>query len=275
VAKLGLTHTGTLPEEALLHRAAVGHVGEPPAAPAPAPVWGLPRSLGPAGLINSTAADLLGFARAHLTGGVAPDGSRWLNEATATAMAAKHADLPDKYSLGDSWGLGWIRFDWNGHRLIGHDGNTIGQAAFLRMLPSDGLAVALLTNGGNTRDLYEELYREIFAELADVDMPRSIKPPAEPVSVDVSAHLGTYERAGVTMEVLERDGGAVLRTTITGPLAALLPEPTEEYPMTPVRQDLYVVKSPHAQTWAPVTFYSLPTGERYLHFGVRATPKVS
>jgi hypothetical protein len=27
-------------------------------------------------------------------------------------------------------------------------------------------------------------------------------------------------------------------------------------------------------TWIPVTFYSLPTGERYLHFGVRATPKV-
>jgi hypothetical protein len=24
----------------------------------------------------------------------------------------------------------------------------------------------------------------------------------------------------------------------------------------------------------PVTFYELPTGERYLHFGVRATPKV-
>src|SRR4029079_15118955 len=35
VAKLGLPHTGPLPEEALLHRAAVGHVGEPPAAPAP------------------------------------------------------------------------------------------------------------------------------------------------------------------------------------------------------------------------------------------------
>src|SRR5262249_33122228 len=156
----------------------VGHVGEPPAAPAPAPVWGLPRSLGPAGLINSTVADLLGFARAHLAGGVTPDGSRWLNESTAKAMADKHADLPGKYSRGYSWGLGGIRFDWTGTRLIGHDGNPIGQAAFLRMLPEEGLAVALLTNGGNTRDLYEDLYREIFAELADVDMPQSLKPPA-------------------------------------------------------------------------------------------------
>ena len=53
-------------------------------------------------------------------------------------MAEHQADLPDKYILGDSWGLGWIRFGWDGHRLIGHDGNTIGQAAFLRLLPEAG-----------------------------------------------------------------------------------------------------------------------------------------
>ena len=41
-------------------------------------------------------------------------------------MAEHQADLPDKYILGDSWGLGWIRFGWDGQRLIGHDGNTIG-----------------------------------------------------------------------------------------------------------------------------------------------------
>ena len=31
---------------------------------------------------------------------------------------------------------------------------------------------------------------------------------------------------------------------------------------------------PEMETWAPVTFYELPTGERYVHFGVRATPRV-
>ena len=35
------------------------------------------------------------------------------------------------------------------------------------------------------------------------------------------------------------------------------------------------VKPIEAETWAPVTFYTLPTGEEYLHFGARATPKVS
>ncbi|HWO61594.1 MAG TPA: serine hydrolase domain-containing protein, partial [Umezawaea sp.] len=268
VAPLGLRRTVTLPEEALMHRAAVGHVGEDRAT---APQWGLPRSVGPAGLITSTAADVLGFARLHLTGGLAPDGTRVLGEASATAMADHQADLPEKFTLGDSWGLGWIRFGWDGRRLIGHDGSTIGQNAFLRVLPDENLAVVLLTNGGNARDLYVDLYREVFADLAGLTVPAPLEPPVEPVSVDASRHLGTYERAGARMEVLD---GPVLRTTVTGPLAELEPELTHEYEMVAVRDDLFVVRDPKVRTWTPVWFYSLPTGERYLHFGVRATPKV-
>jgi CubicO group peptidase (beta-lactamase class C family)/predicted alpha/beta-fold hydrolase len=273
---LGLEHTVTLPEEALLYRAAVGHVGEPGKEPTRAPVWQLPRSLGPAGLVASTAADALAFARMHLAGGVASDGTRVLSPDSVTTMADKHADLPDKYILGDSWGLGWIRFGWDGHRLIGHDGNTIGQAAFLRVLPEQGLAVTLLTNGGGARDLYEDLYREIFAELAGVAMPHPLAAPAEPPVVDLQRHVGRYERASVTTEVLLRDGEGVLRQTVTGPLAELLPEPTHEYVLVPVDSsgDLFVIRQPDSQLWIPVTFYSLPTGEKYLHEGVRATPKV-
>lgn len=273
VGPLGMTHTGTLPEEALLHRAAVGHVSEDGSEPERAPAWALPRALGPAGLVNSTAADVLAFARMHLAGGVAPDGTRILSESATEAMTEHQADLPDKYTLGDSWGLGWIRFGWDGRRLVGHDGNTIGQAAFLRVLPDEGLAVTLLTNGGNTRDLYEDLYREIFQELAGVDMPRPLTPPSDPVLVDVGPRLGTYERSGARLEVLAGADGPVLRTTVTGPIAALVAEPTHEYPMVPVAEDLFVVRDPDARTWTAMTFYDLPTGESYLHFGVRATPK--
>ncbi|HEX6341055.1 serine hydrolase [Umezawaea sp.] len=267
---LGLERTVTLPEEALLHRAAVGHVGEGEQL-VTAPRWGLPRSVGPAGLITSAVADVLGFARMHLTGGLAPDGTRVLAGSSAEAMAAHQADVPEKFTLGDSWGLGWIRFDWDGRRLIGHDGATIGQNAFLRLLPDEGLAVVLLVNGGNSRDLFQELYGEVFAELAGVTVPTPLEPPAEPVAVDVTPLLGTYERAGARLEVLD---GPVLRTTVTGALADLAPEPTQEYEMRAVRENLFVVKDPKVRTWTPVWFYSLPTGERYLHFGVRATPKV-
>lgn len=273
---LGLQHTMTLPEDVLLYRSAIGHVAEGTAEPSRAPVWGLPRSLGPAGMISSTAADVVAFARMHLTGGLGQDGGRVLSASAAATMTDKYADLPDKYSLGDSWGLGWIRFGWDGHRLIGHDGNTIGQSAFLRLLPEQGLAVALLTNGGDTRDLYEDLYREIFTELAGVAMPAPLAPAAQPPTVDMHRHVGSYQRASARLEVLERADTAVLRVTLTGPLAELLPDPVQDYDLTPVDStgDLFVVREPGAQTWTPVTFYALPSGEPYLHFGARATPKV-
>ena len=182
--------------------------------------------------------------------------------------------LPDKYSLGDSWGLGWIRYDWSGHALIGHDGNTIGQAAFLRLLPEQNLAVALLTNGGNTRDLYQELYREIFAEVAGVEMPEPLAPPAVPVEFDLTPWLGTYERASNRVEVFLGPDGPRLRSTITGPLAEMVGDPVDEHDLVPVGPKLFVMRPPEMETWMPVTFYALPTGERYLHSGARATPKV-
>ncbi|MFB7224471.1 serine hydrolase [Streptomyces sp. NPDC056227] len=274
-APLGLTHTVTLPEEALMFRAAVGHVAGADEEPLPAPLWGLPRNMGPAGLITATTKDVLGFARLHLTGGLTPSGERILTTASVTAMAEKQTDIPDKHTLGDSWGLGWIRDDWSGRRVIGHDGNTIGQSAFLRLLPDQGLAVTLLTNGGSTRDLFQELYREIFAELANVAMPRPLEPPATPVTVDGSKHVGVYERAGVLMEVLSEGGGLRLRQTATGPLAELMPEKTTKFDLVPVTDSLYVCREPGARTWMPVTFYTLSTGEPYMHYGVRATPKVS
>jgi dipeptidyl aminopeptidase/acylaminoacyl peptidase len=266
---LGLTHTVTLPEEALLFRAAVGHLGEE--TPVPAPVWVLPRSAGPAGLITSTVSDVLAFARMHLTGGRAKDGTQVLGAGSAAAMADKHADLPDKRTLGDSWGLGWIRYLWDGHRIIGHDGGTLGQSAFLRILPEQGLAVTLLTNGGNTRDLYQDLFQEIFAEVAGVAMPTPLAPPADEAAADITPWLGTYERASVRMEVLAE--GPTLRVTATGPLAELIDRPSEEYAMIAIEPDLFVVRPPDTETWNAVLFYTLPTGARYVHHGGRATPK--
>jgi hypothetical protein len=271
---LGLDHTITLPEEALLYRAAVGHISVGAEEPYPAPAWMLPRAVGPAGLITAAARDGLAFARMHLTGGLARDGTRVLSEASAREMTQMQAELPNKHALGDSWGLGWIRFGWQGRRLIGHDGNTAGQSAFLRLLPEEGLAVTLLTNGGNAGDLYQDLYREIFAELAELDMPRPLVPPSEPVQLEPEPYSGTYKRESALVEVLTGDDGPVLRVTNTGPLAHLNPEPTKEYAMVAVEPDLFLIREPQVQTWTPLQFYQLPTGERYLHFRSRANPKV-
>jgi CubicO group peptidase (beta-lactamase class C family) len=275
-APLGLARTVTLPEEALLHRAACGHVSPPGAdAPVRAPVWGIPRSAGPAGLISSTVRDVLAFARMHLTGGLAADGTRVLSADSAAAMASHQVDLPEKYTLGDSWGIGWARSDWGGTRLVGHGGNTIGQSAYFEMIPGQGFAVCLLTNGDNSHDLYEDLYTEIFAELAGVAKPKPVEPPEEPVRVSLGERAGTYERASQRFDVLDNADGPLLRITTTGELAALSPEPVRELPMVAVHEDMYLVRLPTMRTWIPATFYTIPTGERYLHLGVRATPKVA
>lgn len=275
MAPLGLEHSATLPEDVLLHSAAVGHTEILDDGPKVAPAWMLPRSMGPAGLVCSTTADVLAFARMHLSGGLAADGTRVLSAASVERMQQREVDVPNPYTLGDAWGVGWILFDWNGRRLYGHDGNTIGQSAFLRVLADEGVAVTLLTNGGNARDLYQELFGEIFAEIADVEMPAELVPPAEPFVSDFSELLGTYDRAGVRAEVIESGEGLRLRTTMTGPLAALLPDPVEEHPLIPVTENEFVIRPEGTQTWNAVVFYRLATGEQYLHYGVRAAPKVS
>lgn len=273
-APLGLEHTVTLPEDALLHRTAVGHLGEPDEDPIPTTTWTLTRAMGPAGLITASVEDVLAFARMHLERGVATDGTRVLSTAGCDAMAAKEAELPDTHTLGDSWGLGWIRFGWDGERLIGHDGNTIGQSAFLRLLPSRRLAVVLLTNGGNTTDIFQDLYREIFRSVAGVEMPRPLEPPVVSPDVDPERYVGRYERAAMTTEVFVDDRGLTLRATATGPLAELMPDPVHELPLVAVEPELFVVRLPGETTWTPVTFYELENGSRYVHYGARANPLV-
>jgi hypothetical protein len=47
------------------------------------------------------------------------------------------------------------------------------------------------------------------------------------------------------------------------------------FPMTAVADALFAVRAPGTQSWAPLSFYEVPGSGAYLHFGARATPKVS
>ena len=108
-APLGLEAAGTLPEEALLWGAAAGHFGTEVT-----PQWGLPRAIGPAGLIHARAVDLLAFARLHLADGVAADGRRVLSADAARAMREPQAAIPEPWTSGSHVGLGWMLSDWAG-----------------------------------------------------------------------------------------------------------------------------------------------------------------
>lgn len=271
--RLGLTHTTTLPEDTLRFRSAVGHVGKPGEDPQPTPVMLLPRALGPAGLINARVHDQLAFVRAHLAA-VGDEGSPLLTAESAALMREHAADVPDPYTLGaESWGLGWIRFDWDGRHLIGHDGSTLGQNAFLRVLPEEGVAVTLFTNGGRTRELFQEVFTEVFTALAGVAPPPAFAPPENPPELDITPWLGTYERASVRSEVrLDDDGRPVMVETPTGVIAELVDDDVQELSLVAVAEGLYAAYVDAVDTYLPVTFYQLEDGTRYLHHGVRANP---
>ncbi|MFH8751781.1 serine hydrolase domain-containing protein [Streptomyces rimosus] len=277
IAPLGLRHTMTLPEEALSHRAAMGHLGESGKDPDPVPAWDLmPRSAGPYGRVIAGAADVVRLAKLHLDGGVAPDGTRLLAPGTVAAMQSWEADCPDRWSVSsDGWGLGWSLYDWNGIRGYGHDGASVGQYAYLRVVPEAGVAIALLTNGGSARRLYDALFGELLGELAGVRMPEPFGPPARPPVVDVTPYLGTYRRAGVVITVSERAGTPHLTYAFVEGMAHF--HPPLEMDVVPVSETVFAARgdgSSVSEDWMPVVFATLRDGTPCAYMAMRAAPKV-
>ncbi|MGI5229386.1 serine hydrolase domain-containing protein [Actinoallomurus sp. CA-142502] len=207
IAPLGLTHTATGPYEAIMFRAAVGHIEmEPGAGYVPAPMWAMARSNAPAGsMLAMRPRDLVAFARMHLEDGLTADGAQVLAPGTAARMHDREVDLPELGLMGTSWGLGFERFDTPAGTIIGHDGNTIGQAAFLRMVPEAGLAVALLTNGGDAVSLHRDVVGHVLGELAGVGLPALPVPPAEPRRIDAERYVGTYSAQVFDLTVSQDD----------------------------------------------------------------------
>ncbi|MBF6600230.1 MAG: beta-lactamase family protein [Dehalococcoidia bacterium] len=264
---LGVSHTVTLPEQALLHRTAAGHIFDAQLALRPAPVWGMARSAGPAGATPcSTVDDLLAFARMHVAGGVASDGTRLVSEASVRAMQQVQHDLPSQPGEGPShWGLGWMLFDWGGRRVIGHDGGTIGQISSLRVLPEERFAVAVLTNAVTSGAiLASRIMRWLFAETLGIAMPEHPRPPEEPVRIDLRPYAGVYGRLGFRIEVEEHDGALTLTTTNTGPLAALAP-PLPPSELIAVEPGLFLERNPYMRVYTPLRFSDIEDGRaRYL-----------
>jgi len=277
IEPLGLTHTVTLPEDVLRFRAAIGHIQPPGQELRPAPAWGLPRTAGPAGAICSTGAELLEFARLHLQDGLSRDGKRLLSEDAARAMREPLVEVPTG-GIGESeahWGLGWAVYTWSGRTVVGHDGGTIGQAAFLRVVPDAGTAVALLTNGGDPFGLFRDLCGELLSETAAIELPPEPVPPASPPAVEAASYVGHYDRAGASLEVVSRDGGLVAIQTVTGLGSEMTPEPVE-LPLVPLdtEREVFLTQHPALKgAWLPVRFTTLADGRRCFHVGGRATPR--
>ncbi|TDU87411.1 CubicO group peptidase (beta-lactamase class C family) [Kribbella voronezhensis] len=250
---LDLHSTVTLPEEAILRRAAVGHLADG----TPVSTWQLPRSLGPAGLITASASDVLRFARLHL------------EDPAYAAMREHQVEYPAGSDISHV-GLTWRLYDWSGHQLFGHDGSTISQLAYLRIHPEARVAMVLLTNSANGNALFEAVATEVFTQYADVAPP----PAPEPVDalLPTDAILGSYERAGIRIDTTREGDRLLLTENATGARLAFAEKPVVEHelhPTTPLDGNHYVYRTAPDQPWTPVTF--TPT---HLFAWGRVTPRV-
>ena len=175
------------------------------------------------------------------------------------------------------WGLGWSSTSGAAEPVFGHDGGTIGQAAFLRVVPDAGVAVALLTNGGDPIALFRDLCRRAPRRRRRRRAAGRRRPAGTSRRQSTRRrYAGRYERAGASFEVVARDGGIVAVQTVTGLGSELTPEPLE-LPLLVLDpdDDVFLTQHPLAPgLWLPVRFVTLSDGSRCLHLGGRATPKV-
>ena len=111
--------------------------------------------------------------------------------------------------------------DWDGVRVIGHGGGTIGQLSFLQAIPERDLVIVLLTNAMTGSALWEDLGRWLFETLAGVRMPRVPKPADPPPDLSLENYAGTYERLGVHYDVAIEDARLVMRARLSGALAEI------------------------------------------------------
>ena len=191
-------------------------------------------------------------------------------------MTEHQADLPDKYTLGDSWGIGWIRFGW--------DGQPADRPRRQHDRPGRVPAAAAGRGaGGHAADQRRQHPRPLRGPLPrDLRRARRRRDAAparprrrEPVAVDARpARSAPTSGPACGIEVLgAADGPGAAHD---GHRPARRADARAD-PRVPdgrrSAENLFVVREPDTQTWTPVTFYELPTGERYLHFGVRATPE--
>ena len=161
---LGCRATLTLPQHALLHSVAVGHVQTPGTDPVRQGRWTLTRSNGPMGGIMAPAGELLAFARMHLHGGQAADGSDLLSPADVEAMQRPHVE---SHVPGEEQALGWTVRRWGDEVCLAQDADTFGQRAFLRVVRARRLALCVLANSPTGGTLGQELIERVSADLLD------------------------------------------------------------------------------------------------------------
>lgn len=106
-------------------------------------------AMGPAGEINSNAADMSKYLLFHMNHGKVA-GRQLLSENNSVQMQTPQMTIqgaPAYKELGeDSYGMGFFISSYRGHKTVEHGGNIDGFSAELSFLPADKIGVVVFTN---------------------------------------------------------------------------------------------------------------------------------
>ena len=284
IEPLGLAHTVTLAEEAIMFRAAVGHVdgeGENTAEQRVAPWWQFPRAGAPAGATQcASARDLVEWAGFHLGGGLAPDGTRVLSAESVAAMLAPQTVLPAFDEDGAStcsWGLGWELYELKGGRVFGHSGGTLGQASLLEVAPDSGVAFAVLTNGGAPARLIHAVRSRVLGGLAGIEVPPLPEPPSPAIEVDPRRFVGRYQTVGAYYDIKQdAEGGLVVEIGSRGALPGMGKQEPKTRRLIGFSPTVLIGRHPGQRVFWRMAFPEVGADGRapYLYLGVRAAIRV-
>lgn len=209
---LGLDHTVLSAAEAIAFPVAVGHTVDSDSGEARiARSFLRPRARNAAGGVLASIDDVLRFAELHLRP----------NSTVLPPQAVERMREPqvETYEAGASWGLGFKIEQYEGGTVVGHGGATNGFRALLQMVPSEGFAVAVLTNGDNGDQLAGEVADWILAERLGIR-------PVQHETVDLDAAelerlAGLYVQPYARMEIRAKDGRLEGRQTTHSPYSEI------------------------------------------------------
>jgi CubicO group peptidase (beta-lactamase class C family) len=266
----GLLSSVTLPEEALLFRTAAGHVPGPEGKAVPVKEWGMQRSSAPAGAVCASPADVIGFARIHLSEGRAANGNQVLSPASVKAMQQVQVELPGADEEGGASGLAWLLGRAGELRTVSHNGGTVGQAAFLVTVPERAFAVCLLTNGPTGGAVWQDIAGFVFDTVLGVAAPTAALPevPAEAPDLDLAKYVGTYVRRALHTVVTLEDDHLVAEIQYVDIPYELTPPPA--MPLKAIDAETFVAMAGDQPAMAMKFFEFDDEGRPQLFFAARA-----
>jgi len=247
---LQMQHVATLPEEALLHRASVGHYFNLAADQrlTRTSCAFLPFSFSPGGTtLMMSARELVTFARAHLHQGLGCNGARILSAQSAELMRQRTVINKGKGYADSDIGLGWML---SSEGLVHHSGGGPGIVAALYAHPGREFAIAVLTNAEHSLALINEIMTPWLNKVGATQSlgTRPVERPATQPVVDCSRYVGVYENISVRYVVAQVAAGLEISSQAKfAPYESISTDPTSPIRLMPLGDDRFLLESQNTE----------------------------